>query len=53
MVSYHQAQYQKKTNDPILRKLATDGQTNRTDKQTDKSDFIGRCATNVECWKAL
>ena len=34
----------RKTNDPILRKLS-DG---RTDGQTDKSDFIGRCPTNVE-----
>ena len=33
-----------KTDDPILRKLS-DG---RTDRQTDKSDFIGRCPTNVE-----
>ena len=29
-----------KTNDPILRKLS--------DGQTDESDFIGRCPTNVE-----
>ena len=36
------------TNDPILRKLS-DGQTGgRTDGQTDQSDFIGRCPTNVE-----
>ena len=33
-----------KTNDSILRKLS-DG---RTDRQTDESDFIGRCPTNVE-----
>ena len=33
-----------KTNDPILRKLS-DG---RTDGQTDESDLIGRCPTNVE-----
>ena len=33
-----------KTNDPILRKLS-DGQT---DRQTDKSDFIGCCPTNVK-----
>ena len=33
-----------KTNDPILRRLS-DG---RTDGQTDESDFIGRCPTNVE-----
>ena len=33
-----------KTNDPVLRKLI-DG---RTDRQTDESDFIGCCPTNVE-----
>ena len=33
-----------KTNDPILRKLS-DGRTNG---ETDESDFIGRCPTNVE-----
>ena len=45
MVSYHHVQYQKKTNDPILRKLSD----KRTDEWMDKSDFIGRCPTNVEC----
>ena len=38
----------KKTNDPNLRKFSdgwTDGQTNN---QTDVSDLIGRCSTNVE-----
>ena len=44
MLSYHHVQYQKKTNDPIFRKLS-DGST---DGQTDKSDFIGSCPTNVE-----
>ena len=46
---YHDpVQYQKKTNDPILRKLS-DGRTEgRTDRQTDESDFIGQCPTNVE-----
>ena len=34
----------RKTNDTILRKLS-DG---RTDGQTDESDFIGRCRTNVK-----
>ena len=34
-----------KTNDTVLRKLQTDG---RTDGQTDKSDFIEGCLTNVE-----
>ena len=33
-----------KTNDPILRKLGG----GRTDGQTDESDFIGRCTTNVK-----
>ena len=38
----------RKTNDPILRKLS-DGRTDRqTGGQTDESDFIGRCPTNVE-----
>lgn len=35
----------KKTNAPILIKFS-DG---RTEEQTDESDFIGRCRTNVEC----
>ena len=44
--SYHHVQYQKKTNDPILKKFS-DG---RTDGQTDgRKYFIGRCLTNVEC----
>ena len=34
MVSYHQAQYQKKTNDPILRKFS-DGRADEQDGQTD------------------
>ena len=33
-----------KTNDPIFRKFS-DG---RTDRETDESDFIGSCPTNVE-----
>ena len=33
-----------KTNDPILRKLSD----RRTDRQTDESDFIRCCQTNVE-----
>ena len=38
----------KKPKDPILRKLS-DIQTDRpTDGQTDTSDFIGRCLTDVE-----
>ena len=46
------SQYQKKTNNPILRKLSVermDGETEReTEGQTDKSDIIGHCLTNVE-----
>ena len=34
-----------KTNDPILKKLID----KRMDGQTDESDFIRRCPTNVEC----
>ena len=51
MVRYHHLQYQKKTNDPILRKLSH----GRTDGQTDKSDFIGRCPTmsNVQHWNVM
>ena len=37
-------QYQKKTNDPVLRKFSDP----QTDRQTDESVFIGRCPTNVE-----
>ena len=44
MVSYHHLQYYKKTNDPILRKLSD----RETEGQTDQSDFIGCCRTNVE-----
>ena len=44
MVSYHHVQYQKKTNDPILRKLSK----GRKDRQTDESDFIRHFPTNVE-----
>ena len=44
MVSYYHVQHQKKTDDPILRKLGDE----RTDGQTDESDFIGCCLTNVE-----
>ena len=48
MVSYHHLQYQKKNNDPILRKPSDRRKDKRTDGQTDESDFIGRCRTNVE-----
>ena len=41
-----------KTNDPILRKLS-DGRTEGgvQDRQMDKSNFIKRCPTNVQCPK--
>ena len=45
MVSYHQVQYQKKLMIQSWENLVTDGQTNG---QTDESNFIGRCPTNVE-----
>ena len=53
MVSYRHVQYQKKTNDPILRKLSDEWTDRRTDGQTDWSDFIGHCPTNVECPKDI
>ena len=50
MVSYH-VQYQKKTNDLILRKLSDgqmDGQMGwQTEGWMDKSNFIGGCPTNI------
>ena len=48
IVSYRHVQYQKKLNDPILRKLS-DG---RTDGQTDESDFKVNCPTKVELPKS-
>ena len=52
MVSYHHVQYQKKTNDLILRKFCDrrmDGQMDREmGRQMDKSDFIECCLTNIE-----
>ena len=44
MVSNHHVQYQKKTNDPILK--LSEGPS---EGQKDESDSIGRCPTNVEC----
>ena len=43
--SYHHVQYQKKT---ILRKFSGGWMDRRTGRQTDDSDFIGRCPNNVE-----
>ena len=57
MVSYHHVQYQKKNNDPILRKFEMmdkqiNGQTDEwTVGQLVESDFIGHCPTNDECPK--
>ena len=48
MISYHHVQYQKKTNDPILRKFSEGWTNGWKDRQTDESDFIGCCPTNVE-----
>ena len=45
MGSYHDVPYQKKLMIQLWENLVTDG---RTDGQTDESDFIGRCPTNVE-----
>ena len=52
MVSYHHVQYQKKIMIQFWENLVTDGQTDRqadrlTDWQTDESDFIGCCPTDV------
>ena len=41
MVTYYYVQYQKKLMMQSSKNLVTDG-------QTDKSDFIGRCPTNIE-----
>ena len=45
MVSYHHVQYQKKLKIQSWEILAIDWQT---DGQTEESDFIGRCPTNME-----
>ena len=45
MVSYHHVQYQKKLKIQSWEILAIDWQT---DGQTEESDFIGRCSTNIE-----
>ena len=44
MVIYHNVQYQKKL---MIQSFTTESDR-RTDEQADKSDFIGRCLTNVE-----
>ena len=38
----------RKTNHSILRKFSDGRMDRRIDRQMDKSDFIGRCRTNVE-----
>ena len=45
MVRYQHVQYQKKLMIQSRENLVTDG---RTGRQTEESDFIGRCRTNVE-----
>ena len=45
VVSFHHVQFQKKLMIQSRENLVTDG---RTDGQTDESDFIRRCPTNVE-----
>ena len=45
MVSYHHVQYQKNLLIQSWENLKAD---RRTDGQTDESNFIGRCPTNVE-----
>ena len=42
MVRYHHVQYQKKTNDPILRKLSPGGTDGQTDRQTDRQELFHR-----------
>ena len=49
MVSYHHVQYQKKLMIQSWKNLVSDGLTDgQTERQTDESDFIGRCLTNIE-----
>ena len=49
MVSYHHVQYQKKLMIQSWKNLVSDGLTDgQMDRQTDESDFIGRCLTNNE-----
>ena len=36
-----------KTNDPILRKLSDGRKDGQTDRQMDKSDFVGRCSVRL------
>ena len=42
----------RKTNDTILRKPSERRTGGQTDRHTGKSDFTGRCPTNVERPKA-
>ena len=49
LVSYHHEQYQEKLMIHYWENLVTDGRTDRQrDRQTEESDFTGRCPTNVE-----
>ena len=49
MDSYDHVQYQRKMNDPVMKKVSDRRTDGRTDRQTDESDLIGRCPTNFEC----
>ena len=49
MGSYHHVQYQKKLIIQSSEILVMDGQAKGwTDRQTDESDFMGRCLTDVK-----
>ena len=49
MLSYRHVQYQKKLMIQSCKNLVTDRQTDaKADGQTEESDFIGQCPTNVE-----
>ena len=49
LVGYHHEQYQEKLMIHYWENLVTDGRTDRQrDRQTEESDFTGRCPTNVE-----
>ena len=54
MLRYRHVQYQKKLMIQSCKNLVTDRQTDaKADGQTEESDFIGQCPTNVEqpTWK--
>ena len=47
-VTRYHGKLSEKTNDPILRKFSDGWTDGRTNIQTEESDFIGCCPTNVE-----